>query len=1035
MRHLSIRRSILGVVAALLGVLILSLPGFIPSARAEGGSQNLVTEAATATASGQELPGQWGPELAIDGNVGGDRAFREAGANFRAPDASRWSADKADEVWLAVDLGARAKIDDVTVTWGKQYGTSYTIETSDDGVVWTPAAPAVKQTSPSETVKTDLSGAVARHVRVHVTARNSQWSVGIWEVEIHGAWEAKPPMTASDLPAVVPAPATYTPGEGEGFTLDPASEIVASGEAAAEAEKLAATLRASTGYKLPVVASSSDDVADITLSIVAPDAASEAYAIEVTNAGMSLTAHSAHGLFNGAQTIYQLFGPFSVASFVTNGPWTVPALAIEDAPRFEYRGIMLDPARSFFTVDEVKQAIDVMAMYKLSYLHLHLADDQGWRIEITNEGRAEGDTIDYTRLTAISSKTAMGTTKQQANPGIPGYYTQDDLRAIVAHAAEHHIKVVPEIDMPGHSQAILHAIPELNTAGSSHNGTVDPATGEAITDPTRYITAPTQSTGDVGNSYLDPTSDATWTFLNHVVDQVSQITGSGYFHMGGDETHVMDKKHPGAAGRFLTKAGEMLRGKGLTPIGWNEWPTGGGEIKENDTIQYWTSDMRQTVEATRTKGAKVIFSKAAQAYFPQKAGASIWGATWAGNANLSGFYDYDPVAMMGVEEAAMRGVEGAMWNEHVRGIQDFFMPSYPRAMALAEVAWTPQARRTGKLADLKRRLAATVPALTLHGADFYAEDGLVNKAVLAATDATAQVGDEGGLTVAYGYLPMTAADAVSATITWDDGTTSDLTVKQDRPYRAPNPDNNNNRAQNGIWELVLAELPGEGTHGGTVTFTASGQTVSDKVTVTVAPAPEPEPEPINLSAATLTGPAVLEVDAVNAEHPATFEPGQLTVTLAGEGAAFRAADASSGTVLTYGEDYTLEYDGNTDEGPATVVARGTGAYTGTTNVHDFTVRVRSVDPENPGTGSEDPKGPGTTGDQDDRDPADSDSTKAPTSDETTKSTAPKTRGPRKPVRSALPKTGDASLILIGVAAVASAASICAAVTIRRRANR
>ncbi|QWT17764.1 family 20 glycosylhydrolase [Collinsella sp. zg1085] len=948
MRHRTIRQSFWRAIVALVGLVLLSLPLAVQGAQAAEATQNLALTGSV-TSSGRELDDKWGPELAIDGNIGGDRTFREVGANFRSPDASRWSANKADEVWLAVDLGARAKIDDVTVTWGKQYGTNYTIETSDDGVHWTAAAPAVTQTSPSEQVKTELSGAVARHVRVHVTARNSVWSVGIWEVEVHGVWAGKPPMKESDLPAVVPTPVRYAPVEGEDFTLDPAAEIIATGDAVAEAEKFATTLRRSTGYKLPVVAASTDDVADITFALTDADPLSEAYAIRVMNTGIQLTAHSVHGLFNGAQTMYQLFGPFSVAAFTTNGPWTVPALSIDDAPRFSYRGIMLDPARSLFTVDEIKQSIDVMAMYKLSYLHLHLVDDQGWRIEITNEGRVEGDTIDYTRLTEISSKTAMGTTERQAIPGVPGYYTQDDLREIVAYAAAHHIEVVPEIDMPGHSQAILHAIPELNSAGSSHNGTVDPDTGALITDPAHYITAPNQSSGNVGNSYLDPTSENTWTFLNHVVDQVSKITGSKFFHMGGDETHAMNQKLPGAAGRFLTKAGEMLRGKGLLPIGWNEWAQGGGEIKENDTIQYWTGQKAPTTNVVSSKAAKVIFSGAAQAYFPQKAGASIWGATWAGNANLSGFYDYDPVAMMGVSEDALRGVEGAMWNEHVRSIQDFFMPSYPRAMALAEVGWSPQARRTGKLADLKRRLAATVPALTLHGADFYAEDGLVNRAIIAGTNLTATVGDEGGHTIAYAYLPMTAADAVTAKLTWDNGSATELVIKQTRPYQAPNPNNNNNRAQNGIWELVLAHLPEEGTHSGTVTFSVGDQTVSDTVTCTVRA--KPAPTLINLAAAKFSAPPVLEVAAVDAEHPAMFDPAKVTVTLP-SGAALRSAAADAGTVLEYGKDYTLEYEGNTDEGPATVLARGMGAYTGTTSAHEFMVRVASAAGSDSSTSSE-----------------------------------------------------------------------------------
>lgn len=835
LRNRSVRKALAALIACALAIII--LPGGIPRASAATAAEaatNLARKG-TATASGVEKEGQWGPELTIDGNKGGDRTWREDGNNFRSPSASRWSANSADDVWLAIDLGASAKLDHVTVTWGKQYGTSYAIELSDNGHDWTQVATKA-QTMPSEEVTTSLSGKTARHVRIHPTSRNSTYPVGIWEIEVFGTWVDGPPASSADLPSVVPTPTTYEARAGQPFTLTNDTVIVATGDAADEANKLAQKLRASTGFKLPVADTAPKENPAITLKLNSSvKGGEEAYTLDVAHTGITLTAAGTHGLFNGIQTIYQLFGPFSVASFTTNGPWTAPALRIEDAPRFEYRGIMLDPARSFLTVDEIKQSVDVMALYKFSYLHLHLADDQGWRIEVTNEGRAATDTIDYTRLTSVSGPTAMGTTQQQATPGVGGFYTQDDLRAIVAYANAHHIQVIPEIDIPGHSQAILHAIPQLNSKGSSHNGTVDPATGATITDPAQWMCAPAQTTSDVGNSYLDPDNDATWVFLKHVVKQVTDITGSGSIHIGGDEPHRMNSERPGTHGPFLTRAAQIVREMGLSPIGWNEWAGGTGEIKVGDTIQYWTGNLSHVQNKVNSADAKVIWSAAANAYFPQKAGYNVWGPTWAagGAADLAKFYEYDPVASAGVAEGKLRGVEGAMWAEHARSIQDFFFPSYPRAMALAEVAWSPQAKRAGKLADLKRRLADTVPALTMLGADFYAEDGLANKPLVAATDLTC--GPTVGVrhTIARGYMPMTETGAVSAIITWDDGTQTPLEVVQRRPYQAPNANHNNNRAQNGLWELVLTTLPGVGAHTGTVTFTATGNTATDTVSITV----------------------------------------------------------------------------------------------------------------------------------------------------------------------------------------------------------
>lgn len=781
---------------------------------------------AMVTASGQEVQGKWGSELVIDGNKGKNRAFRDEKKNHQDANASRWSAENKDDVWVALDLGAEVTLDNVTVTWAKQYATTYTIEGSSDGKHWTELA-TVKQTSSAEEVKTDLKGKTARHIRIHGKKRSAEYSMSIWEVEVYGTWTHGAPVKK---PSVVPMPATYELTDGKAFTLNPESDIVATGDAKAEAEKLAKTLRRSTGFDLDVVDNSTDDVADIVFTLKNPND-SEAYTLDASDKGIEVTAPSAHGLFNAEQTLYQLLGPWSTAQFLSNGPWTIPALHIEDAPRFEYRGIMLDPARSFLTVDEIKQSIDVMAMYKLDKLHLHLADDQGWRIEITNDGREEGDTIDYTRLTQLSGPTAMAATNIQAKPGVGGFYTQADMREIVAYAAERHIDIIPEIDVPGHSMAILHAIPQLNSKGSSHDGT-RAADGTEIKDPAQWSCAPIQTSADVGESYLDLNNEDTWRFFRHVIKQVAEVTGSDAIHIGGDEPLKMNQHQPGKHGPFLTKAAQNVREMGLKPIGWNEWASSNAEIKPGDTIQYWNKNLADVTRRVKNDGASMIWSNAANAYFPQKAGPDIWGGEWAtGIADLADFYNYDPVATAGVPEESMRGVEGAMWFEHGRSIQDFFYPSYPRAMALAEVAWTPQANRTGKLGDLKRRIADTVPALTVHGADFYAKDGLVHNALVSASDVTVPI--DGPATIARGYLPETTTANASAKVIWDNGTETSLKVVQSRDYLPSNGSNNNNRAQNGLFELQLSEIP-SGVTQGTVEFTANGKTATDTFRVATA---------------------------------------------------------------------------------------------------------------------------------------------------------------------------------------------------------
>lgn len=762
------------------------------------------------TASGYESGSNFTVDRAVDGDDGTDYITREA--KWFAPDASRWSATKkAPPVWLAFDFGQPAKINRVDITWGRQFATQYKFEVSADGVTWNDVGD-VSEGKFQDQVSTRLD-VTSRYLRMTTLGHRSEWPVSIWEIEVLGkAGESEP------LPALVPLPASYQAGDGGVFELTSTSDIVAAPALEAEADKVAQILRASTGFALPVVTESTDPAADIIFESV-EGFSEEAYALTTSATAATIKATTTHGAFNGGRTLLQLLGPWALMTSPMAGPWQVPGVAIEDAPRFAYRGIMLDPARSFFTVDEVKHAIDVMSMYKFSYLHLHLTDDQGWRIEITNDGREESDTIDYTRLTAIGGKTAMGSTNQNSKQGVTGYYTQADLREIVSYAADRHIAVVPEVDMPGHSQAILQAIPQLNTPGSSHDGTIDDD-GELITDPSQYRTAPAQATSDVGKSYLDPNSEYTWQFLRHVVGQVQGIVGGEYFHLGGDETHKMDEANPGAAVEFLRNASVMVREFDVTPIGWNEWAPNGNVPQSGDVMQLWNGSKANFAAGLTASGGKAIFSHASNLYFPQKAGPGIWGATWAcgGACGLEQFYNYDPEADMGVQPGQLLGIEGAMWNEHVRSIQDFFFPAFPRAIAAAEVGWTPQNLRTGRVNNLRTRLSDTMPALTVQGADFYAY-GIDHKPIVRA------VAEPDGV-LGYGYSPATPADDVTATVTFDGLEPLTLTATSLRPYLPANDQDNNNRAQAGLWKFVLPEdavasLPA-GTHNGVITMVVSG---------------------------------------------------------------------------------------------------------------------------------------------------------------------------------------------------------------------
>lgn len=815
-----------------------------------------LSDFATASASGQEVTGQWGPELVKDNNKGGDFATRDKGENFRNPNASRWSSPNMDEVWLQIDLGVKAAVNSVQVTWGKQFSQNFEVQVSSNGHDWNPVKTNLTGAASTEqmiSLTTDGADVTAQSVRLVSHQRSDVWPIGIWEFEVFGTVleELQP---EPKLPALVPLPASYTAGAAdEFFILNPKAELIAADNARDEVELFAQRLRAATGYELPIVSASNDDIADITFVNQAKTnrtaIAAEHYTLDVGAAGVQISGDTAHGLFNGVQTLAQLFGPWAQFNAATAGPWTIPALAIDDQPRFAHRGNMLDPARSFHTVSEMKQAIDIYSQYKFNALHVHLADDQGWRIEITNEGRKDGDTIDYTRLTDLSGKTAVGEGQGKFNhpAGKTGFYTQAEWKDLVAYANERHVTIIPEIDLPGHTNAALYAIPQLNTPGSSHDGTKN-ADGTLIDDPAQYITAPLQDTTAVGNTYLDFNSQATWNFIEHVVTQVVDITGSPYFHFGGDEAHDLTALDNGATySKFVTKIANIVRAAGAIPVAWNEAMA--GEQKPGDLIQLWQGNPSLTQQVVENEQAKLIYSFNQNLYYPQKPDVNVAGPDWAcgGPCNMSWWYDYDPAARTGVSDADIYGIEAAQWNEHVRHIQEAFFIEFPRALAASEVGWTSQSLRNGGLNDFKARAAALVGSLTSQGVDFYHGDGLNPQPSIAEAIITKPA--EKGTVAGYLFSPATHLDDVrSAIVTWDNGSATELTVSVDRPYQPGNTTNHENRAQNGIFTFALAGAAPQNAQKGIITVTVNGMELSSLGNLIIGEAEPTPPERVAVSA-------------------------------------------------------------------------------------------------------------------------------------------------------------------------------------------
>ncbi|MBP2267288.1 hexosaminidase [Pseudarthrobacter sp. PvP004] len=489
---------------------------------------------------------------------------------------------------------------------------------------------------------------------------------------------------------LIPRPSHVALLNGPAFTLAPTARIAASGAATPVARQLASLLRRGTGFDLPTVEDTRPG--DISLELVETfDGGPEAYELSVTEGGVVLAASTPAGLFNGVQTLRQLFPASIEGTDPQAGTWVIPAVEIADAPRFAYRGLMLDVARNFFTVQEVKEQIDVMTQFKFNALHLHLTDDQAWRIEI-HEPAKNPSGLPYAKLTEVGGQGAVEVSTAMPPRGNSGFYTQQDFKDIQAYAGTKNVLVIPEIDLPGHVNAALAAIPQLNPDGQAK---------------------PMSTTSEVGWSTLTEDLPATYEFVREVLGQLAAITVGPYLHIGGDEAHVTGHDdYVSMVQRFVRIGAET----GKSVVGWNEFAA--VELPQGSVIQYWHGDFEPTVRQAEQNGSRVIMSPAANTYLDQKyASDSPVGLEWVegGPFTWSEYYNWDP-AQGGLQDQQILGVEGPLWTETVRNNQQAQWLLYPRAVSLAEVAWSGQEVRNP--GDFRRRLGALGERLATQGVAF-----------------------------------------------------------------------------------------------------------------------------------------------------------------------------------------------------------------------------------------------------------------------------------------------------------------------------
>jgi hexosaminidase len=511
----------------------------------------------------------------------------------------------------------------------------------------------------------------------------SAWFALVAVVLLTGCQPDASPEAKKAFESVIPKPTTATLAKGR-FELTAKTQLVVpaeSAEAKAVADYFAALIQPATGFNLTVSEAAAAGAGNvIAFELNESTLGAEGYAIAISADSVRIRAASASGLFYAVQTLRQLLPDKIELASAQPGPWELASGIIRDQPTYGWRGSMLDVARHFFGVDDVKRYIDLLALYKFNKLHLHLSDDQGWRIEIKS----------WPNLATHGGSTQVG-----GGPG--GYYTQEQYKEIVAYAQQRFITIIPEIDMPSHTNAILASYGELNGGITKvpKEGRIELADGKESGKgrPTQLYTGI-----EVGFSTLQTNMPATTKFAEEMLAEIAALTPGPYLHIGGDEAAVTPhEEYIKMTNQFI----EIVRKLGKTSIGWEE--TAQADIKGEHLVQYWTR--AEFAKLGKEKGAKLIMSPSKRVYLDMQYDSNTRiGLNWAAYIEVDDAYNWDPATVEpGITAADIVGVEAPLWSETIVNRADIEYLLFPRITAIAEVAWTPTAARN--LDDYKTRLA------------------------------------------------------------------------------------------------------------------------------------------------------------------------------------------------------------------------------------------------------------------------------------------------------------------------------------------
>ncbi len=512
---------------------------------------------------------------------------------------------------------------------------------------------------------------------------------------------------------LIPLPQSIEQHEGS-FRLSPATRIHASAELLPIARYLSDSLQGALGFQLRLTDDKSK--ADIVFEL-AEGMDKEAYQLSVSKDKILLRASEAAGVFYGVQSLRQLLPVEAYASSKQEGvTWAIPCLEIKDAPRFPWRGFMIDSSRHYQPLPELLRLIDLISQYKMNVFHWHLIDGHGWRMQSKK----------FPKLTSVGAWRMQPDYPSAGKTGrYGGYYTQEEIRELIAYAAERHITVIPEVEMPGHSAAALASYPKLLACRGVTTGV-----HHFYSYPSKEQRFP-----PCGADVMCAGKESTFAFLEEILEETCELFPSEYIHIGGDEVQKAQwgacpdcrkrmeeeglKSLEELQSYFIKRVESILHKKGRKLMGWDEILEGG--LPERSAVMSWRG-IEGGIEAAK-QGKKIVMSPQDSLYLDRGQSKSPFHpAHWPGYVPIDVSYNFNPIPQVlrdaGKSHLVM-GVQGNLWtiftnSEYLNDLQ-----SFPRLCAIAEVAWTEEEQRNFE--DFSKRLEVDKKRLDEQGVSYWKE--------------------------------------------------------------------------------------------------------------------------------------------------------------------------------------------------------------------------------------------------------------------------------------------------------------------------